>query len=122
MRTVHNIKSRKKKRQYLRNQATRSEKMLWHELKNSKLGYKFRRQHGIKQYVVDFYCSKLKLIIELDGEVHDFEEQNKHDWLKEKELKDLGFKIIRYKNFQVIKEINKVITNIKKVCQKLNKK
>jgi very-short-patch-repair endonuclease len=72
MSTVHNLKINKKKRQYLRNNATKAEKILWQKLKNSRLGYKFRRQHSIKEYITDFYCPKLKLIIEIDGDVHGF--------------------------------------------------
>jgi very-short-patch-repair endonuclease len=116
---VHNIKIYKKKRQNLRNNATKAEKLLWQKLKNSQLGYKFRRQHGIKQYVVDFYCPKLKLIVELDGDVHNFIEQQKHDWIKEKNLEKLGFKIIRYHNNEIIKDIDKVMVNIKAICKKL---
>ncbi len=116
---VHNIKTYKKTRQFLRNNATKAEKMLWQKLKDSQLGYKFRRQHGIKQYVVDFYCPKLKLVVELDGDVHYFRKQQEHDWIKEKNLEKLGFKIIRYHNSEIIEDIDKVIANMKAICKKL---
>jgi len=120
MNKIHNIKIYKKKRQYLKNNTTQVEKLFWQKIKDSELGYKFRRQRSIKQYIVDFYCPTLKLIIELDGDVHKLRRQSQLDWLREKELKKLGFKIIRYNNYEIINDINRVIVNIKKNCKKLD--
>ncbi|MDD5031453.1 MAG: endonuclease domain-containing protein [Patescibacteria group bacterium] len=114
MRAVHNLTIQKKTRQYLRNNATKAEKIFWQELRNNKIGVKFRRQHGIKGYVVDFYCPKLKLIIELDGVVHDFRKQRERDYLKEKELEKLNFKVIRYNNFDIMENIGEVMKDLRK--------
>ena len=116
MKFIHNQPIQKRKRQYLRNNATKAERMLWEELKNNRIGFKFRRQHGIKGYIVDFYCPKLKLIVELDGMVHDFRKQRERDYLKEKELEKLNFKIIRYNNFDIIENIDEIMTNLKNIC------
>jgi very-short-patch-repair endonuclease len=71
MSTLHNRKYLKPIRKSLRNNATSAEATLWNILKNSQVGgYKFRRQHSIGKYVVDFYCPTLQLVIELDGEPH----------------------------------------------------
>lgn len=68
---IHNRKYLKQRRKDLRNNATISEKRLWIALKKSQLkGRKFRRQHSIENYIVDFYCPSEKLIIEVDGNMH----------------------------------------------------
>jgi very-short-patch-repair endonuclease len=80
MGTTYNRKRQKGKRQYLRTHMTLAEKTLWHLLKGRQLlGYKFRRQHGITDYVVDFYCPELKLVIEADGESHNSSEATAAD-------------------------------------------
>ena len=63
---IHNIKSQKQRRKNLRNNMTKAEIILWSKLKGKQLGYKFRRQHGIGKFIVDFYCPVLKMIIEVD--------------------------------------------------------
>lgn len=70
--TIHcNKTSEKNKRRQLRNNATEAEKRLWQHLKGRQLdGFKFRRQHSIDSYVVDFYCPQVKLAVEIDGESH----------------------------------------------------
>ena len=122
MTPIHNLKVYKKKRKYLRNNSTKTEIMLWQCLKKSQLGYKFRRQHSIKQYIVDFYCAKLKLILEIDGEVHNFEKQSQHDWKRERKLNKLGFKVMRIKSMEIFEDIDKVIDRIKYICDKLKSK
>ena len=74
---IHNNKNQKSRRKNLRNNMTKAEIILWSKLKGKQLGYKFRRQHGIGKYIIDFYCPKLKLIIEVDGDVHGFYNQIK---------------------------------------------
>jgi 5-methyltetrahydrofolate--homocysteine methyltransferase len=114
MRIIHNLKAYKNKRKYLRNNSTKAEIMLWKELKNSKIGFKFRRQHGIKNYIVDFYCSEKRLIIEIDGEVHNINKQVIHDKIREEYLKSLNFKIIRYNNYDIANNLDLVLQDIKK--------
>jgi len=117
MRIIHNLKVYKNKRKYLRNNSTKAEIMLWKELKGSKTGLKFRRQHGINNYIVDFYCSEKRLIIEIDGEVHNINKQVNHDKIREEYLKSLNFKIIRYNNYDITNNLDLVLQDIKKqVC------
>ena len=120
MNSIHNIKKYKKKRQYLRNNSTKAEKLLWDKIKHSQLGHKFRRQHSIKQYIVDFYCSELNLIIEVDGDVHDYKKQREKDWIREKYLEKLNFRIVRFSNYQIIMEIDKVLEKLKIMCNQLS--
>lgn len=94
-----NPKKTKKQRQYLRNHMTKWEVRLWNDLKGKKMfGFKVRRQYGIKNYILDFYCPALKLAIEVDGEVHYFNTKAQRDRDKESCLKEHGIKLIRHKN------------------------
>ncbi|MDC8000256.1 endonuclease domain-containing protein [Aequorivita todarodis] len=98
----------------LRNKMTPAETKLWEHLKNNQMeGFKFRRQHPIHLFIADFYCHKLGLIIELDGEYHNEEEQ----MLKDKERTELlnfqNVSVIRFKNEEVENEIEKVLAEIK---------
>jgi len=120
MRTVHNLSIQKRRRKYLRNNSTKAEEFFWQYIKDSQLGYKFRRQHSIKNYIVDFYCPKLKLIVELDGEVHDYILQSNKDYLREEKLKKLGFKVIRYKNEDIKLNTDGVLKNLREVCEYIN--
>ena len=88
--------------------------MLWKELRGRRLGgYKFRRQHGIDIWVVDFYCPQAKLVIELDGLHHSIPEQARVDYLRDKELSErLGIEVLRFVNFQVRNEMPAVLGRI----------
>src|SRR5687768_374142 len=70
IRENHNLPDKKTLRQKLRHNATPAEKALWRSLRNSGIGAKFRRQHGVGPYVLDFYCPEHKLAIEIEGSVH----------------------------------------------------
>ena len=97
----------------LRKQMTPSEKILWESLKGKTLeGYKFRRQHPIKKFIVDFYCHELRLIIEVDGAVHDSLDQNEYDCGRTFELEELGLKVLRFKNEMVINNLSFVLKEI----------
>jgi very-short-patch-repair endonuclease len=89
----------------LRNNSTLAEIILWDKiLKKSQLrGYPFLRQRPIKNFIVDFFCKDLNLIIELDGPIHRF--QKKKDKQRENELKELGFSIIRFGNEDVLNDL-----------------
>jgi 5-methyltetrahydrofolate--homocysteine methyltransferase len=96
-----------------RNNATTSELILWEQLKSKNLeNYKFRRQHIIGQYIADFVCLSKKLIIELDGPIHQLPENQESDEIRTNWLNGQGFKVIRFKNEEVINEIDKVLENI----------
>ena len=103
---------------YLREHTTKAEKILWDRLRNNKLGIKFRRQMPLDlgegyHYIPDFYCSKKKLIIELDGNIHDNKENQEYDKKREDILEECGYKIIRFTNEQIINKCKDVINEIK---------
>ncbi len=103
----------------LRNNMTRAEDLLWNYLKTNEWNLKFRRQHPLSIYVADFYCHKLKLIIELDGGIHDNEDVKRNDKKREENLRDLGLKVIRFKNDEVITKLETVLETIKKTISDL---
>jgi acetylglutamate kinase len=82
----------------LRNRMTPAEESLWHHLHINEWKLKFRRQHPISNYVVDFYCHSIKLVIELDGGIHEVEEVKRLDAERQENLKALGLTVIRFKN------------------------
>ncbi len=92
-----------KKAQMLRRNMTEPEKLLWKKLKdNQLLGYKFRRQHPIDIFIVDFYCHKAKLVIEIDGKTHDKRDVQEYDTARTNTLINFGLKVIRFKNEKVL--------------------
>ena len=97
----------------LRKEQTEAEGFLWNFLSNNKLGYRFKRQHPIMYFIADFYCHKLKLIIEVDGGYHNIPKQFEYDKNRDLELTDLGLKVIRFTNEQVIYDTENTITKIK---------
>lgn len=108
------------KAQSLRNNETQAEKILWEKLKNNQLkGNKFRRQHPISLFIADFYCHKLKLIIEVDGEYHNTLEQIKKDDERTQVLQDNGVKIIRFTNCEIENNVDKVITEIGLIIEEI---
>jgi cyclase len=96
----------------LRNQLTHAERILWGYLKNKPSGYKFRQQHPIGIFIADFYCHKLKLIIEVDGLVHGREEVRASDQERQKILEQEGIKVIRFTNEEVLKNVEGIIQRI----------
>ncbi len=101
-------------RKRLRNRSTSAEATLWNMLKNKKLeGKKFRRQHSLGNFIVDFYCSSDKLIIELDGDPHGDYFQIQRDEKRDAELEEKGFTVLRFENRFVFQEPEFVIDTIK---------
>ena len=97
----------------LRHSLTEAEKILWDQLKNRRLnGLKFRRQHPIRLYIADFYCHEKRLIIELDGGIHNDPSVKEHDENRSAELDRLGITVIRFSNEQVLYIIEKVLKDI----------
>lgn len=97
----------------LRKSMTLAEKILWEKLKNRQLnGFKFRRQHPLKDFIVDFFCYDAMLVIEVDGAVHDDDYQNERDFQRTQILKRLGIKEIRFKNEELVNHIDQVIQKI----------
>lgn len=98
-----------------RQKQTQAEALLWQYLRNRQINnYKMRRQHPIGNFVVDFYCHELKLVIEVDGGYHLQKEQTDYDQGRSFELEELGIKVLRFKNDEVLNDINAVIMAISK--------
>lgn len=104
---VHNRKSLKEIRRNLRQESTPAEDFLWQHIRNRNLNQlKFKRQHSIGNYVVDFYCASKRLIIEVDGAVHTLPDQLEKDKSRDENLIEMDFKILRFSNEEVLLNIN----------------
>jgi very-short-patch-repair endonuclease len=111
---VHNKKSLEDFRRNLRANSTEAEQVLWQVLRNSKLGIKFKRQHSIGNYIVDFYCASQRIIIEADGGIHLRPDQIEKDQHRDENLRDMDFKILRFTNDQILDDIELVKAEILK--------
>jgi very-short-patch-repair endonuclease len=99
----------------LRNDSTLGEVLLWKELRNKQMyGFDFHRQKPLLNYIVDFYCYELGLIVEIDGRYHDHEEQYKLDTLRETELAVYDLTILRFTEMEVRKDMPNVLRAIEK--------
>jgi very-short-patch-repair endonuclease len=97
----------------LRNNSTKSEIKLWQQLKGKQLlGYDFHRQKPLLNYIADFYCYELKLVIEVDGYSHQFEETIKKDEIKQRELEKIGLTVLRFEDDEVMKDMNNVLRRL----------
>ncbi len=96
----------------LRKNLTNAELVLWGYLKQSPLGCKFRRQHPLGIFIADFYCHKLKLVIEVDGSIHDVAEVKEADGYREGIMRSDGLDILRFRNEMVEKNLELVIKEI----------
>ena len=96
-----------------RNNMTEAESAFWQLAKASGFGEKCRRQYIIGQYIVDFFFRKSMLIVELDGEYHFTEEQQKEDAIRQDWLKHMGYRIIRFTNEEVLFNTEKMIERVK---------
>ena len=104
----------------MRDNPTEAEKRLWEALKNRTLdGYKFRRQHPIGQFIVDFYCHSKLLVIEVDGSHHELEDQKKYDEQRTELLTSAGIREIRFTNEEVLNDFETVLQNIREVLDGL---
>lgn len=114
MRIYYNPKLKEYARQ-LRNNSTKAEIRLWQHLNRDQLrGYDFHRQKPIDNYIVDFFCNRLKLAIEVDGYTHQFDEVITKDIIKEKKLNELGIYVLRFHDEEVMNDIDNVIRVIEK--------
>jgi 5-methyltetrahydrofolate--homocysteine methyltransferase len=105
----------KEKAKEMRNKPTEAEKMLWNVLSNKGIeNYKFRRQHIVGEYIVDFICLEKRLIIEVDGAIHNDLAQIEHDKHRTEWLESKGFKVIRFTNNQVLSDFFNTIEKIRK--------
>lgn len=93
----------------LRKNMTEAEKTLWSRIKGDQLGFRFRRQHSLKPYIVDFYCYESQLVIEVDGGQH---HENKEDILRDKFFETHGIEVLRFWNNEVLENIDGVVRKI----------
>jgi very-short-patch-repair endonuclease len=108
-----------KKARVLRSNMTRAEIILWSRLRSKKVdGYKFRRQQPIFDYIVDFYCHELKLIIELDGEIHSLPETRDFDIKRDKTFTINGYHLIRLPNCEIETNVNTAVKKISTFIKK----
>ena len=115
---VHSKKTLRNSRKELRNKSTSAEIAFWNLVKNRKLeGRKFRRQHSIDNYIVDFYCAAEKLIIELDGDPHGEYFKISEDFKRDEYLEKLGYKVLRFENRFVFHDPEYIL---KEIIKKFN--
>ena len=109
----HNAPSVKNRRRELRSTMTPAEIKLWQAIKHSQLnGLKFRRQHSIGPYIVDFYCPSAKLVIELDGATHDSEAAWRYDEQRTALISSLGLTVLRFENRAIMENLDGVLSLI----------
>jgi very-short-patch-repair endonuclease len=111
-------------RQYardLRNHSTKAEIYFWNSLLKNKQfkGYSFFRQRPVLQYIADFMCFELLLIIELDGEIHDQQEVYEKDRQRDKDLEEIGFTVIRFSNWMVFNQLDEVVNVLEEYVKKV---
>ena len=115
-------KNLKKFSRNLRNDSTLGEVLLWKELRAKKLGYTFNRQKPILNYIVDFYCKPLNLVIEVDGSSHDNDDVIEKDARRQKDLEAIGLNFLRFDDREVKKDIENVIRVIKAKIKEIEKR
>lgn len=110
--TFNRVES-KNRRRYLRKNMTPAEKLLWRKLRKSQLNcLRFRRQYGVLNYILDFYCPQYKLGIEIIGDVHGYRRRQEFDLQRQRKIESLGVKLLSYTNSQVVEEIEGVLKDI----------
>lgn len=98
----------------LRHKMTEAERILWGMVsKKQIMNYRFRRQHPIGKFIADFYCHQAKLVIEVDGEIHDHPDHLKYDAERTRELESLGIRVLRFTNRQIFSQLEETIQIIK---------
>ncbi|MFL1894257.1 endonuclease domain-containing protein [Aquimarina sp. 2-A2] len=114
MKKTHDKPELKTFRKDLRQNLTSAEAFLWKELQQRNLeGRKFRRQHSIENLIVDFYCAKEQLVIELDGDIHMNSSAEEKDEKRNKKLRTLGLTILRFENKMIFHHLSSVLQEIK---------
>ena len=112
-RTVRDVADKGKVRfaREQRRKSTPGEEILWHALRDQKFGVKFRRQHPMKSFVLDFYCAERRLAIELDGASHEGREE--HDQWRDEVLRSWGIRVMRFRETQVRDHLSTVLKEIR---------
>ena len=104
--------------QEMRREPTQAEHLLWQVLRHKRLGVQFRRQHPIGPYIADFFCDDFKLVIEVDGDVHDDPQQHEHDQAKDAYLTTCGLHVLRFRNEDVIESLDAVVSKIEALVRR----
>ena len=112
---LFNKSSTKDKRNNLKGNMTLEEEMLWGKIRKDQLGVRFRRQYGVGEYIVDFYCPKLRLVIEIDGGQHSSKNELEYDCVREEYMKELGIKTLRFSNVEVRDDVESVVEEIEEL-------
>ena len=103
----------------LRNNLTPAETILWEALRNRQLeGLRFRRQHPVGNFILDFYCPSCKLVIEVDGKIHTH--QADYDNARTAKLAEYGYKVLRFTNQEIMNNLPKVLAEIRRVAFSLS--
>jgi very-short-patch-repair endonuclease len=105
----------KNRRSALRCAQTAPEELFWQRVRQKQLGVKFRRQHGIGDYIVDFYCAECSLIIEIDGGSHFSSDGQEYDKERDAFLQSKGLTILRFTNRQIMNEMDNVLSELLKL-------
>lgn len=106
----------KERAEEMRKNPTEAEKVLWEALRAKRIGAKFRQQHIIEDFIVDFYCNEYKVTVEVDGGYHNEEGQMKSDAERTARLNELGYTELRFTNEEVIHDLDNVLKKIKTFC------
>ena len=100
----------------LRQEMTPTERLLWERLRNRQLaGFKFRRQHPLGPFITDFYCAKRRLVVEIDGDIHDLKREE--DEARTRQFEEFGHRVIRFMNEEVETNIDLVLKKILEACR-----
>jgi very-short-patch-repair endonuclease len=102
----------------LRRQPTLPEGLLWRELRKRPGGFKFRRQHPLGWYVVDFYCPAAGLVIEVDGQSHSMGNRAQEDAVRDRWIRQQGLRVIRFPAADVMNDVQSVVTAITLACRR----
>jgi very-short-patch-repair endonuclease len=116
MNNKHYNKNLKKFARENRKEPTKAESVLWQNILRRKqlFGFKFLRQRPVSNYIVDFMCKEIDLIIEVDGLTHSFEDVNKNDIKRQREIEHLGFHFIRFEDDEILNDFDNVIRVLEK--------
>lgn len=111
---IYTLTETKHFRRDLRQRSTRAEQVLWTQLRHRRFfGLKFRRQHGIGPYIVDFFCHELHLVIEIDGDSHFVKGAAEYDRQRQDYLEGLRLRVVRFTNDDVLQNLEGVLNNLK---------
>jgi very-short-patch-repair endonuclease len=113
MSTTFNKPGSKTRRKYFRKNPTKAERLLWQKLRGSNLAeLKFRRQYGVYNYILDFYCPQYRVAIEIIGDVHGYKSRINTDTIRQRRIEALGIRILTYTNGQIIDGMDDVLNDI----------